>query len=140
LRDRREDVPLLVRYFVQNFSRRLNKTVQYVPADAMDALVNYSWPGNIRELRNVLERAVLLSGKKALSASDLRFDAMPASLPASSGNGNLGLTLTDQERKHIEEVLRAQGWRVVKAAKILGLSRSSLYRKIKDYGITLPHD
>ena len=66
LRERREDVPLLVRYFVQNFSRRLNKTVQYVPADAMDALVNYSWPGNIRELENLIERAVLLSPGKEL--------------------------------------------------------------------------
>ena len=66
LRERREDVPLLVRYFVQNFSRRLNKTVEYVPADAMDALVNYAWPGNIRELENLIERAVLLSPGKEL--------------------------------------------------------------------------
>src|SRR6202030_3764173 len=66
LRERREDVPLLVRYFVQNFSRRLNKTVEYVPADAMDALVNYAWPGNIRELENLIERAVLLSPAKEL--------------------------------------------------------------------------
>ena len=66
LRERREDVPLLVRYFVQNFSRRLNKTVEYVPADAMDALVNYGWPGNIRELENLIERAVLLSPGREL--------------------------------------------------------------------------
>ena len=66
LRERREDVPLLVRYFVQNFSRRLNKTVEYVPAEAMDALVNYAWPGNIRELENLIERAVLLSPGKEL--------------------------------------------------------------------------
>src|SRR5260370_21839567 len=58
LRERREDVPLLVRYFVQTFSRRQNKTVEYIPADAMDALANYSWPGNIRELANLIERAV----------------------------------------------------------------------------------
>ncbi len=66
LRERREDVPLLVRYFVQKFSRRLNKTVAYIPADAMDALANYSWPGNIRELENFIERAVLLSPGKEL--------------------------------------------------------------------------
>ncbi len=61
LRERREDIPLLVRYFVQKFSRRLNKTVEYVPAEAMNALVSYSWPGNVRELENFVERAVLLS-------------------------------------------------------------------------------
>src|SRR5256884_6674281 len=66
MRDRREDISLLVRYFVQKFSRRLNKTVQYVPADAMDALVSYAWPGNIRELENLLERAVILSPGKEL--------------------------------------------------------------------------
>src|SRR6266446_1786279 len=66
LRERREDVPLLVRYFVQKFSRRLNKAVEYIPADAMDALANYSWPGNVRELENLLERAVLLSPGKEL--------------------------------------------------------------------------
>ena len=66
LRERPEDVPLLVRYFVQKFSRRLNKSVAYVPAEAMDALANYSWPGNIRELENFIERAVLLSPGKEL--------------------------------------------------------------------------
>src|SRR5271169_1191016 len=66
LRERPEDVPLLVRYFVQKFSRRQNKTVEYVPADVMDALVNYSWPGNIRELENLIERAVLLSAGNEL--------------------------------------------------------------------------
>ena len=58
LRERREDVPLLVRYFVQKFSRRLNKTVEFVPADAMNALADYAWPGNVRELENFIERAV----------------------------------------------------------------------------------
>ena len=66
LRERREDVPLLVRYFVQKFSRRLNKTVEYVPAEALTALANYSWPGNVRELENFVERAVLLSPGKEL--------------------------------------------------------------------------
>ena len=66
LRERPEDVPLLVRYFVQKFSRRQNKTVEYVPADVMDALTHYSWPGNIRELENLIERAVLLSPGKEL--------------------------------------------------------------------------
>ena len=66
LREHNEDVPLLVRYFVQKFSRRLNKTVEYVPAEAMNALAAYSWPGNVRELENFIERAVLLSPGKEL--------------------------------------------------------------------------
>jgi formate hydrogenlyase transcriptional activator len=66
LRERPEDVPLLVRYFVQKFSRRQNKTVEYIPADVMDALVHYPWPGNVRELENLIERAVLLSPGREL--------------------------------------------------------------------------
>src|SRR4030081_3713525 len=66
LRERPEDIPLLVRYFVQRFSRSLNKGVEYIPADAMDALTHYSWPGNVRELENLLERAVLLSPGREL--------------------------------------------------------------------------
>ncbi len=66
LRERAEDLPLLVRYFVQRFSRQLNKDVEYIPADAMDALAHYSWPGNVRELENLIERAVLLSPGKEL--------------------------------------------------------------------------
>jgi len=74
LRERREDISLLVRYFVQKFSRRMNKTVLYVPSEAMDALVSYAWPGNIRELENLIERAVLLSPGKELRVplSELR--------------------------------------------------------------------
>src|SRR4029077_18645589 len=89
LRERREDIPLLVRYFVQKFSRRQNKVVQYVPADAMDALVNYSWPGNVRELENLIERAVLLSPGKELRVplSELRASANDDNSPASAGIG-----------------------------------------------------
>ena len=74
LRERPEDVPLLVRYFVQKISRRQNKTVEYVPSDVMDALANYSWPGNVRELENLIERAVLLTPGKELQVptSELR--------------------------------------------------------------------
>jgi len=140
LRERREDIPLVASSLLQKFAAELGREVTLLP-DANKALMSYSWPGNIRELRNVLERAVLLSGKKALDAGDLRFDAIPVGTPDKpSGNGHLSLSLTDQERRHIEDVLRAQGWKVVRAAKILGLSRSSLYRKIRDYQIVVPEN
>ncbi len=150
LRERREDVPLLVRYFVQNFSRRLNKTVEYVPADAMDALVSYAWPGNIRELENLIERAVLLSPGKELRVpiSELK--------PALSSNGNVSAdlsffspspssipitTLEEAERQHILRALRQTEWRIAGpkgAAAILGMKRTTLQARMRKLGIRRP--
>ncbi|HEX4545761.1 MAG TPA: sigma 54-interacting transcriptional regulator, partial [Candidatus Acidoferrum sp.] len=115
LRERPEDIPLLVRYFVQIFSRRLNKAVEYIPADTMDALVSYSWPGNIRELENLVERAVLLSPGKELRvpSSELKSAAIfnPAtgadpsssftSLTSSPSSTSAISTLEEAERQHI---------------------------------------
>src|SRR5215475_6741803 len=154
LRDRREDVPLLVRYFVQNFSRRLNKTVQYVPADAMDALVNYSWPGNIRELENLIERAVLLSpGKElrvplselkqaTLSVSDIAADG--SLLPPPSPTGSVPApvaTLEEAERQHILRALRQTEWRIAGpkgAAAVLGMKRTTLQARMRKLNIRRP--
>jgi formate hydrogenlyase transcriptional activator len=157
LRERREDVPLLVRYFVQNFSRRLNKTVQYVPADAMDALVNYAWPGNIRELENLIERAVLLSpGKElrvplselkqaALSVSDISDISadgsfLPPSSPAGSANAPVA-TLEEAERQHILRALRQTEWRIAGpkgAAAVLGMKRTTLQARMRKLNIRRP--
>jgi formate hydrogenlyase transcriptional activator len=151
LRERREDVPLLVRYFVQIFSRRLNKTVEYVPAEAMDALVNYGWPGNIRELENLIERAVLLSPGKELRVpiSELRPSALTA-------NGNVSAdlslfsppaasvsitTLEEAERQHILRALRHTEWRIAGpkgAAAILGMKRTTLQARMRKLGIRRP--
>ena len=150
LRERREDVPLLVRYFVQKFSRRLNKTVEYVPADVMDALVNYAWPGNIRELENLIERAVLLSPGKELrvpiaelkSASATADPASPfssfgTSMPASAPVS----TLEEAERQHILRALRQTEWRIAGprgAAAILGMKRTTLQARMRKLGIRRP--
>jgi formate hydrogenlyase transcriptional activator len=151
LRERREDVPLLVRYFVQNFSRRLNKTVEYVPAEAMDALVNYAWPGNIRELENLIERAVLLSPGKELRVplSELKSSTL-------SANGNVApdlslfspspsavpiTTLEEAERQHILRALRQTEWRIAGpkgAAAILGMKRTTLQARMRKLGIRRP--
>src|SRR5205809_7433558 len=117
LRDRREDISLLVRYFVQKFSRRLNKTVQYVPADAMDALVSYSWPGNIRELENLLERAVILSPGKELRVPLSELRSAPATPPAEesplvASSAAPVATLEEAERQHILRALRHTEWRI----------------------------
>jgi len=156
LRDRREDIPLLVRYFVQTFSRRQNKTVEYIPAEVMDALVNYSWPGNVRELENLIERAVLLSTGKELRVplGELKPAAVPSApagvfdltlnppVPAPSANSSAPIgTLEDAERQHILRALRQTQWRVSGprgAANLLGVKRTTLQARIRKLGIKRP--
>jgi formate hydrogenlyase transcriptional activator len=150
LRERRDDIPLLVRYFVQKFSRRQNKVVQYVPADAMDALVNYAWPGNVRELENFVERAVLLSPGKELrvAVSELRgsIGSMDHSA-ATAGIDNFGpaassvATLEEAERQHILRALRQTEWRIAGpkgAAEVLGMKRTTLQARMRKLGIRRP--
>jgi formate hydrogenlyase transcriptional activator len=150
LRERPEDVPLLVRYFVQKFSRRQNKTVEYVPADAMEALSNYAWPGNVRELENLIERAVLLSPGKELRVpvselkpnSDGTVDA-PSSSVFSSSPGPSGSisTLEDADRQHILRALRQTEWRIAGpkgAAALLGMKRTTLQARMRKLGIRRP--
>jgi formate hydrogenlyase transcriptional activator len=159
LRERREDVPLLVRYFVQKMSRRFNKTVEYIPADVMEALTNYSWPGNVRELENLLERAVLLSPGKELRVpvSDLKVSsspvfstslpsAEPASLQYQSGSkagasANSLATLDETQREHILRALRETRWRIDGprgAAVLLGMKRTTLQARMRKLGIKRP--
>jgi formate hydrogenlyase transcriptional activator len=154
LRERPEDVPLLVRYFVQKFSRRLNKAVSYVPAEAMEALAGYSWPGNIRELENFIERAVLLSPGKELrvTISELKPVAVAADAGADSSSSSTSLssstsantpiaTLEDTERQHILRALRQTEWRIAGskgAASILGMKRTTLQARMRKLGIRRP--
>jgi formate hydrogenlyase transcriptional activator len=156
LRERREDVPHLVRYFVQKFSRRLNKAVAYIPADAMDALANYSWPGNIRELENFIERAVLLSPGKELRVplAELQSTAFanhgensPAGPDSSSSYATLATptssisTLEEAERQHILRALRQTGWRIAGpkgAAALLGMKRTTLQARMRKLAIRRP--
>src|SRR5271154_3288307 len=152
LRERPEDVPLLVRYFVQKFSQRLNKTVEYVPADAMDALAHYAWPGNVRELENLIERAVLLSPGKALrfpvsvlksaGASNAAAAASsPASVPPSETAGASISTLEEAERQHILRALRQTQWRIAGpkgAAALLAMKRTTLQARMRKLNIRRP--
>jgi DNA-binding NtrC family response regulator len=143
LRERAEDIPVLARQLLGVLASDLGRRGLRLAADAERALTTYSWPGNVRELRNVLERAALLCGRDVLEASDLRFESAGALQPRGEGPAvgeaeTAHLTLEELERVHIERVLRELGGRVTEASQRLGLPRSTLYQKIKRYGINLP--
>jgi formate hydrogenlyase transcriptional activator len=136
LRERPEDIPLLVRHFAQEFGRRSNKRIETIPSEIMNSLVRYHWPGNVRELQNVIERAVILSTGPVLRVplSDLKVSDWEASPRKPE-------TLEEAERKHILATLRETNWVVggLNGAAIrLGLNRSTLQFRMKKLGITRP--
>jgi formate hydrogenlyase transcriptional activator len=135
LRERPEDIPLLVRHFVDKYTRRMSKQIQTIPAEAMDALTRYSWPGNVRELQNVIERAVIVSQGHELKVplDDLKQEAAASPTP--------GITLEAAERDHILRVLRETNWVVggsSGAAARLGMKRTTLQYRMKRLGIPGP--
>jgi formate hydrogenlyase transcriptional activator len=140
LRERPEDIPMLVRHFVQQFSRRMNKCIDVIPLEVMTALVQYPWPGNVRELQNILERAVIRSIGFVLELSleelHLRTDTRPLS---NSGNGSLRRTLEDAERREIVAALEQTIGRVGGpngAAALLRVSRSTLLFRMQKLSIS----
>ncbi len=137
LRDRQADVPLLVTFFVQQFSKRLGKRITHIPEATMRSLVEYSWPGNIRELQNVIERAVILSTGDALMLDRQFQPATTAATPPPAPNASL----KDAERRHIESVLAQTHWVIEGArgaAKLLGMHPNTLRSRLKKLGIKKP--
>jgi DNA-binding NtrC family response regulator len=135
LRERGEDLFILARSLLQMLAAELGRSAYTLASDAEQALRTHPWPGNIRELRNVLERAVLLSEQQVLGRKDLRFDA---SLGVESTVDNTELSLREMERQHIQRILHMEQGHVESAAKRLGIPRSTLYQKIKQYQIIVP--
>jgi formate hydrogenlyase transcriptional activator len=141
LRERPEDIPLLVRHFAQQFSRRMNKSIDSIPSETMTTLVQYHWPGNIRELQNVIERAVILSTGPVLKVptDQLHFRASAVGEGAlSHGNGNLQASLDEAERQEIVAALDKTNWIVAGpngAASRLGMKRSTLQSRMQKLGI-----
>jgi formate hydrogenlyase transcriptional activator len=141
LRDRREDIPMLVRHFAQQFARRMKKNVETIPSETMEALTRYEWPGNIRELQNLIERAVILSTGPTL---DVPADALnPRRSTAVAGaKGERGAeTLEDADRRHIIAALERTNWVLAGpngAAARLGVKRSTLQFRMRKLGIVRP--
>jgi formate hydrogenlyase transcriptional activator len=129
LRERKEDIPMLVWSFVEKFSREMRKEIRRIPKETMDALVSYQWPGNVRELKNLIEQAFILSPG----------DVLDVRLPVSPRTGAIGSqTLEEAERRHILQILEQTLWRIKGqggAASRLGLNPSSLYSRMKKLGI-----
>jgi formate hydrogenlyase transcriptional activator len=131
LRERREDIPALVRYFAQKYARRMDRRIETIPAEAMDALTRWSWPGNVRELENLIERAVILTRGPVLQVpmGELRSASEPAGPTA---------TLAAAEREHIVRVLGETDWVIggpKGAAAKLGMKRTTLQSKMRKLGI-----
>jgi formate hydrogenlyase transcriptional activator len=144
LRERPEDIPLLVRHFTQQFARRMNKRMESISSETMSVLCDHHWPGNIRELQNVIERAVILSSGPVLrvAVSDLRSSDCPTPSCASSAKatkqGNLQSILEETERKWILNALEQTHWVIAGpkgAAAYLGMKRSTLQARMQKFGI-----
>jgi formate hydrogenlyase transcriptional activator len=131
LRERLDDIPMLVWTFVRDFCEKMGKQIQKIPKRDMEALQHYRWPGNIRELRNVIEHAVIVS----------KGDTLHVQLPENAREEISGvMTLEEVECQHIMDVLRSTGWRIKGeggAAQILGLNPSTLYSRMQKLGITI---
>jgi formate hydrogenlyase transcriptional activator len=137
LRERPEDIALLVRHFVDLCAKRMNKPVEHIPTEAMESLLNHAWPGNVRELQNFIERAVILSPGKILRAplAELKQSAV---VDADQGAVHKAMTLKDAERNHVIEALAETNWVVggpKGAAARLGLQRTTLISKMQKLGI-----
>jgi len=134
LRERREDVPLLIKHFIAEVAAEQNTTEKIISREAMSALINYHWQGNVRELRNAIERAFILSNDQ------IELENLPPKIRTGAENNyemrdpeGLRPTLEEMERRYIREIMTATGEEKIAAAEILGIDLSTLYRKLKRY-------
>jgi DNA-binding NtrC family response regulator len=130
LRERRKDISPLAYHFLCKFSAAMNKNVTKISEEAMNFLLNYGWKGNVRELENAVERAVVVGKGDTIELRDLPFYS-----PGSNDNEPESSTLSDLEKRYIEKTLNLNNWNINKCAGILGIERATLYNKISKYGL-----
>ena len=131
LDDRRDDIPLLADHFIKKISAKMNRHIS-LKGDAIEALTRHHWQGNVRELESVIERAVISSDTDMLGKHNFRFLVSNGNNDDSISTGG-NLELKDLEKVHIRKVLEENGWNKLQVAKILGIDRKTLYKKIKEY-------
>jgi DNA-binding NtrC family response regulator len=127
LRERKEDIPLLVEHFIERFNIEMGKNVDGLAETAMRTLMDYHWPGNARELRNVIERSMVVTKGRMILDTDLTLPQAPG-VPDSHGK-----SLSEMEKEHIRQVLRDNKWNIIRSAQVLGIDRVTLYNKIRKY-------
>jgi DNA-binding NtrC family response regulator len=132
LRDHKEDIPLLAEYFLHRFAQETNKPVDQISRAALDEMMLYDWPGNVREFANAMERAVVVGQGRKILPQDL-----PIFRPEYV-SGPKGRTLREVEIEHLGSILKETGWNVSRSADILGIDRSTLYDKMKRYALRKP--
>jgi transcriptional regulator with PAS, ATPase and Fis domain len=128
LRERREDIPLLVDHFLNKFCMATSRPVPQISTEALDLLIRHDWPGNVRELENAVERALVVGRGPEIRAADFSF-------PFQADEPKSGRTLDDVERAHIERVLRETQHNMSRAARILDIDRTTLYNKVRRYNL-----
>lgn len=136
LRERKEDIPLLVEHFIEKFNMESGKRVEGISQEALQFLMEHNWPGNVRELENVIERAVIINRGGVVLPSDLPQSLVKRGSESSTSQFQPAqMTLQEVEKAHIQRTLEKHEWNILRTARVLGIDRSTLYAKIKRYGL-----
>jgi DNA-binding NtrC family response regulator len=133
LRERKADIPLLARHFVERHAKAMNRTKPELSSDSMNVLLTHEWPGNVRELENALERALVINKSGVIVPDDLPVQVGRKTAPPRATN-----TLADMEKEHVQHMLEANSWNISRTADQLGIDRVTLYNKIEKYGLKRP--
>ena len=136
LRERRQDIPLLANYFIETISKEMGRKIDSIEVSVMQMLKKYSWPGNIRELRNIIERLIVMAQDGKISGDDLPLEIqeMDSDMNRVFSEDLKGAT-QDFEKEYIMEIMRRNSWNVTKASREMNIARKTLYKKLNDYGI-----
>ncbi len=135
LAERRDDIPLLAYYFLKKHSLRMGRTVSDISQDALEKLIRYDFPGNVRELENIIERGIALATDNHFTTDQLPDNVFGNTVKVFRSDDTQMATLDQREEEYIRWVLKETGWNRTKTAEILGIARASLWRKLKRYGI-----